>query len=29
MEKKLFFTENNITENVKNMYLIPEIYFYI
>ena len=26
--KKTFFTEKNINENVKNMYLISEIYFY-
>ena len=26
--KKLFFTEKNINENVKNTYLILEIYFY-
>ena len=25
---KIFFTEKNINENVKNMYLIWEIYFY-
>ena len=29
-EKKIFFTEKNINENVKlkNIYLISEIYFY-
>ena len=26
--KKTFFTEKNINENVKNIYLISEIYFY-
>ena len=26
--KKTFFTEKNINENVKNVYLISEIYFY-
>ena len=26
--KKTFFTEKNINENVKNLYLISEIYFY-
>ena len=26
--KKTFFTEKNMNENVKNMYLISEIYFY-
>ena len=28
MQKKEKFTEKNITENVKNIYLISEIYFY-
>ena len=28
-EKKTFFTEKNINENVKNIYLISKIYFYI
>ena len=28
MEKKTFFTEKNMNENVKNMYLISEINFY-
>ena len=28
MKKKLFFTEKNINENVKNIYLISEIYYY-
>ena len=27
-EKKTFFTEKNINEDVKNMYLISKIYFY-
>ena len=27
-KKKTFFTEKNINENVKNIYLISEIYFY-
>ena len=27
-KKKIFFTEKNINENVKNMYLISEIYSY-
>ena len=27
-EKKLFFTEEDINENVKNIYIIPKIYFY-
>ena len=26
--KKTFFTEKNINENVKNIYLISKIYFY-
>ena len=26
--EKTFFTEKNINENVKNIYLISEIYFY-
>ena len=26
--KKFFFTEKNINENVKNIYLISKIYFY-
>ena len=26
--KKKFFTEKNINENVKNIYLISKIYFY-
>ena len=26
--KNTFFTEKNINENVKNIYLISEIYFY-
>ena len=26
--KKTFFTEKNINENVKNIYLVPKIYFY-
>ena len=26
--KKTFFTEKNINENVKNIYLISEIYFH-
>ena len=26
--KKLFLTEKNINENVKNIYLISKIYFY-
>ena len=26
--KKLFFTEENVNENVKNIYIIPKIYFY-
>ena len=26
--KKLFFTEKNLNENIKNIYLISEIYYY-
>ena len=28
LQKKTFFTEKNINENVKYIYLISEIYFY-
>ena len=28
LTEKIFFTEKNINENVKNIYLISEIYFY-
>ena len=27
--EKIFFTEKHINENIKNIYLISEIYFYI
>ena len=27
-KKKTFYTEKNVNENVKNIYIISEIYFY-